>query len=60
MPRNESVDPYGSLRGVVVDHVEHHSMPHRAARHGSAEGVERIVLRVARLRREKRQRVVAQ
>ena len=49
-----------ALRGVVIDHVEHHlDAGVVQPRHGGAEGVERIVLRVARLRREKRQRVVA-
>jgi hypothetical protein len=49
-----------ALGGVVVDHVEHHlDAGIVQPRHRGAERIERIVLGVARLRREKGQRVVA-
>ena len=49
-----------ALGGVVIDHVEHHlDAGVVQPRHGGAERVERVVLRIARLRREERQRVVA-
>ena len=61
MPRNDSVGPEMiALGGVVVDDVEHHlDAGVVQPRHGGAERVERVVLRIARLRREERQRVVA-
>ena len=49
-----------ALGGVVIDHVEHHlDAGVVQPRHRGAERVERVVLRIARLRREERQRVVA-
>jgi hypothetical protein len=51
MPRNES---------VVVDDVEHHFDPGIVQpRYRGSEGIERVILRVARFRREKTDRVVA-
>ena len=48
-----------ALGGVVVDDVEHHlDAGVVQPRHGGAEGIQRVVLRVARFRREERQRVV--
>ena len=49
-----------ALGGVVVDDVEHHlDAGIMQPRHGGAERIQRIVLRVARLGREERDRVVA-
>ena len=49
-----------ALGGVVIDDVEHHlDAGIVQSRDGGTKGVERIVLRVARLRRKERQRVVA-
>ena len=48
-----------ALGGVVIDHVEHYlDAGVVQPRYRGAERVERIVLRIARLRREERQRVV--
>src|SRR5258705_13258798 len=48
-----------ALGGVIVDDVEHHlDAGVVQTRHRGAEGVERVVLRVALFRREIRQRVV--
>ena len=54
MPRNDSVGPEMiALGGVVIDDVEHHlDAGIMQPRHRGAEGVQRIVLRVARFRRE--------
>ena len=49
-----------ALGGVVVDDVEHHlDAGIVQPRHRGAEGIQRVVLRVARLRREEGERVVA-
>src|SRR6202790_1322082 len=48
-----------ALGGVIIDDVEHYlDAGVVQSRYRGAEGVERVVLRVARLRREIRQRIV--
>jgi len=48
-----------ALGGVIIDDVEHHlDAGIMQPRHCGAEGVERVVLRVARLRGKERQRIV--
>ena len=49
-----------ALRGVIVDNVEHHLETRVVqSRDGGSKSVERVVLRVTRLRRKETQRVVA-